>query len=293
MPFDPAAIGSDLDAYFAAREAQFDDIKPGTEKRVIWADTPGTRTGWVVVYIHGFSATSEEIRPVPDRIAAALGANLIFTRLAGHGRSNDAMLEATPEAWTADFAEAMAAARLAGDKIIVISTSTGGTIVTAMSQNPKVMQGAAGLIFVAPNFGINNPLAPLLKWPLARHWLPWIGGRRRTFPARNDRHATYWTLDYPSLAVMPMVPLIDRVRALDHSKQTVPALFWFAEKDNIVQSFRTVAIAKAWGAPTHVVNPVMGPDDDFESHVVTGDILSPGQTDTAVNGMLDWIRGLD
>ncbi|MEL6464010.1 MAG: alpha/beta hydrolase [Pseudomonadota bacterium] len=293
MPFDPAQIGTDLDAYFAAQEARYTDIKPGTEKRVIWATTPGARTDWVVVYIHGFSATSQEIRPVPDRIAQHLNANLIFTRLAGHGRAPDAMAEATPEAWTDDVAEAMEAARRAGNKTLVISTSTGGTIVAALSQNPDVMKGAAALIFVAPNFGINNPLARLLTWPLARHWLPWIGGRRRTFQARSDAHATYWTLDYPSVAVMPMVPLIARVHALDHGKQTLPALFWYAEADNIVQAHRTTAVAQAWGGPKHVVQPVMGPDDDFESHVVTGDILSPGQTETSITGMLDWIKGLD
>ncbi|APX11035.1 alpha/beta hydrolase [Tateyamaria omphalii] len=292
MPFDPASIGPDIDAYFAEAEARFPDIKPGTEKRVIWASDPGARTDWVVVYIHGFSATSEEIRPVPDRIATALGANLVFTRLAGHGRHPDVMAEATADAWTEDVSEALTAARAVGDKIIVISTSTGGTIVTALSQNAQVMQGVAGFIFVAPNYGINNPLAPLLKWPLARHWLPWIGGKRRTFVARSDRHAAFWTLDYPSVAVMPMVPLIDRVHALDHAKQTVQALFWYAENDNIVLSDRTKAIAAKWGAPTKTVHPVMTAQDDIESHVVVGDILSPGQTETAVEGMLDWIEGI-
>ncbi|MBV7408871.1 MULTISPECIES: carboxylesterase [Roseobacteraceae] len=293
MPFDPTRIGPDIDAYFAETEAQFTDIKPGTEKRVIWATAPGTRTDWVVVYIHGFSASSEEIRPVPDRIANELGANLVYTRLAGHGRAPDAMAEATPDAWTDDVTEALTAARAVGDRIIVISTSTGGTIVTALSQDTDVMEGVAGFIFVAPNYGINNPLAPLLKWPLARHWLPWIGGRRRTFVARSDRHATYWTLDYPSVAVMPMVPLIDRVHALDHGKQTIPALFWYAEQDNIVLSDRTRTIAAAWGAPKQTVHPALTDKDDIESHVVVGDILSPGQTDAAVTGMLDWIRGLD
>ena len=292
MPFDPEQFGPDIDAYFREKEARYPDIKPGTQKRVVWAHAPGTRTEWVVVYIHGFSATSEELRPVPDRIAEALGANLVFTRLTGHGRLPDAMAEASADAWTDDFAEAMAAARHVGDKVIIISNSTGGTIVTANSQDRTVMQGVKGLIFVAPNFGINNPLAPLLKWPLARYWLPWIGGQRRTFPARNPQHATYWTLDYPSIAVMPMVPLIDRANAMDHTTQTVPALFWFAEDDNIVLSSRTAKIAKAWGAPTTIVHPVLGPGDDFEHHVVAGDILSPGQTDTAVTGMLDWIKGL-
>ena len=292
MPFDPSHIGADVDAYFAAVEGQFSDIKPGTEKRVVWAEAPGARTEWVVVYVHGFSATSEEIRPVPDRIAQDLKANLVFTRLAGHGRAPDAMAEATADAWSDDVTEALAAARQIGVKIIVISTSTGGTIVTALSQTPEVMQGVAGFIFVAPNFGINNPLAPLLKWPLARHWLPWIGGKRRTFVARNDRHAAFWTLDYPSVAVMPMVPLIDRARALDHSKQTLPALFWYTEKDNIVLSDRTRSLAAAWGAPNTTVHPVLTDKDDIESHVVVGDILSPDQTETAVRGMLDWIKGL-
>lgn len=293
MPFDPGRIGDDLDAYFAAREAQYKDIKPGTEKRVIWAGAPGARTDWVVVYVHGFSATSEEIRPVPDRVAAALGANLIYTRLTGHGRAPDAMAEATVDAWIEDGAETMEAARRAGDRIIVISTSTGGTIVTALSQSKDVMQGIAGLIFVAPNFGINNPLAPLLKWPLARHWLPWIGGRRRRIEARNDRHAQFWTLDYPSVAVMPMVPLIDRARALDHGKQTIPALFWYARNDHVVLSERTDSIVSEWGAPCVAVHPMLTPEDDVERHVVAGDILSPGQTEPAITTMLDWIKDLE
>ncbi|MEL7261005.1 MAG: alpha/beta fold hydrolase, partial [Pseudomonadota bacterium] len=271
---------------------RYTDITPGTEKRVVWAGERGARTDCVVVYIHGFSATSEELRPVPDRIAAALGANLVFTRLTGHGRGSEAMAEATAEAWVQDFAEAMAAARQVGNKIIVISNSTGGTIVAATSQDAEVMAGCVGLIFVAPNFGINNPLAPLLSWPLARHWLPWIGGRRRSYAARNARHARFWTLEYPSIAVMPMVPLIARVHAMDHSQQRLPALFWYAQQDNIVLSRRTTQIAAAWGGPTTTVHPVLAPGDDFENHVVAGDILSPGQTDTTTSGMLDWIKGV-
>ena len=88
---DQIRVGSDVDAYLAAREQQFDDIVVGVQKQVIWAKEPGIRTPLSIVYIHGFTATSKEIRPVPDRVAKALGANLYLARFTGHGRSADAL----------------------------------------------------------------------------------------------------------------------------------------------------------------------------------------------------------
>jgi hypothetical protein len=43
-----------------------------------------------------------------------LGANLYFARLKGHGRSGDAMLEGSVQAWVDDFAEAVAIGRRLG-----------------------------------------------------------------------------------------------------------------------------------------------------------------------------------
>ena len=85
------AIPDDVDAYLSTAEARFDDIVPGTHKRVSWFGIPGEKTPVAIVYIHGFSASSEELRPVPDLVAKALGANLYFTRLTGHGRGSAAM----------------------------------------------------------------------------------------------------------------------------------------------------------------------------------------------------------
>ena len=89
--FDVEAIGTDPEAYLAMREGIFDDITPGVEKSIRWAGEAGAVTDIVLVYLHGFSATAQEIRPVPERLADEIGANLIFTRLAGHGRSGEAM----------------------------------------------------------------------------------------------------------------------------------------------------------------------------------------------------------
>ena len=289
---DEVAIGSELDAHFAKVEGQFDDITPGVEKQVIWAKEKGVQTEWAILYVHGFSATSQELRPVPDRLAEALGANLIFTRLAGHGRDGAALATGSVQAWASDFDEGVQAARIAGRQVLVMSTSTGGSLVAALAQDRAMMEQVNGLIFVSPNFGIANPVARLLSWPAARYWLPLLAVAERSFEPLNTDHGTYWTTQYPSVSVMPMAALIDAANAVDHADQTIPALFWFSKEDEVVRPDITADVAARWGAEVTIVNPVMGPMDDPQSHVIAGDIMSPGQTDATVAGMLDWVQTL-
>ena len=45
------------------------------------------------------AATSEEVRPLPEDVAKSLGANLYFTRLAGHGRGDLPMSEPSMNDW--------------------------------------------------------------------------------------------------------------------------------------------------------------------------------------------------
>ncbi|CAN0582233.1 unnamed protein product, partial [Ectocarpus sp. 12 AP-2014] len=152
--FEPRRFGEGVQVYFESVESAFDDITPGVEKRVVWADGfYERRTPVSVVYIHGFTATSEEIRPVPDRVAGALGANLFFTRLAGHGRPGDALRDVTAVDWVADTAEALAAGRAVGDKVVIIATSTGGTLAALAALEPEMFKDVAALILVSPNFG--------------------------------------------------------------------------------------------------------------------------------------------
>lgn len=299
-PYEDATLTSsdvtvqgDLDTYFAQAEAAFDDITPGVQKRIIWAGDAGAKTDWSILYVHGFSATSQEIRPVPDLLAEALGANLVYTRLQGHGRSGAAMASATVQGWVQDLDEGVQAARQAGRKVLILSTSTGGTLVGALAQDSRMMADVAGLIFVSPNFGLNSPLARLLTWPGARYWLPPLAGAQRSFEARNAAQATYWTTSYPSVSVMPMVALIEAVAAQDPAANTIPALFMFSSADQVVRADITAQVASRWGAPSTVVTPVMGPQDDPQSHVIAGDILSPGQTQATYQAMLDWVRALE
>jgi len=288
--FDSDRLGPGVQAYLETTEAGYDDITPGTEKRVIWAGQPEMRTPVSVVYLHGYSATSEEIRPVPDRIAQALGANLVYTRLAGHGRPGPALAEATVSDWMHDTAEALAVARAVGDRVVVIATSTGATLAAAAAVDPELSADVAAMVLVSPNFGINNSLAPLLTWPGARYWLPPLAGRERVIAPRSEAQETFWTIRYPSVAVMPLAALVEQAAALDLSKTDIPALFWYSEDDKVVRPDITTRKAAEWGGPVKVRLVTMGPGDDEYAHVVAGDAMSPGQTGTAVKEMLEWLK---
>src|SRR6056297_1290232 len=289
-PFEPRKFGEEIGVYLEVVESAYDDIRPDSEKRVIWAGQRETRTPVSIVYLHGFSASSQEIRPVPDRVARAFGANLVYTRFRGHGRDGDAMAGATASDWLADAAEALAVARAAGDRVVILATSTGATVATLALSDPALRDRVAGAILVSPNFGIHNPLAPLLTWPGARHWLPLIAGDRRSFAPRNTEQAAEWTTEYPTVAVFPMAALVARARALDPGTIPVPALFYYSDHDTVVRPDLSDGVLARWGGPATRIAPSLAGGDDPDAHVVAGDIMSPGNTGPAAEAMIDWIE---
>ncbi|TIM18210.1 MAG: alpha/beta hydrolase, partial [Mesorhizobium sp.] len=107
--FDPSVIGDDPQAYLARNEAAVPGIYDGLEKEIIWANPMvHARTPLAIVYIHGFSASKGEVRPLPDEVADELDANLYYTRLTGHGQGGAAMAEGSVNAWINDYEEALA-----------------------------------------------------------------------------------------------------------------------------------------------------------------------------------------
>lgn len=292
ISFDPAAFGQDIDAYFAKVEADVPALKDGVAKQVIWAGEKGVKTPLSVVYIHGFSATLDEIRPVPDIVAEGLGANLVYTRLAGHGRDGPAMAEATVEAWMTDVAEALAAGRHVGEEVIVLTVSTGGTLAAMAALEPQMMRAIKGIAFVSPNFEVKNRAADLMNWPLVRLWGPYVGGREIGYETNSERHAYFNTARYPLVATIPMMAAVKYLRTQDMSSATVPALFAFSEADQIVEPAAVHRMAARWGGPvtTHLLDVAEG--DDPNAHVIMGDALSPGATKAGAALILDWARGL-
>ncbi|MCU0901170.1 MAG: lysophospholipase [Cypionkella sp.] len=292
IAFDDSSLPDDLDGWLVQRELQFSDIRAGDAKRIVWAGDAGARTPLAVIYIHGFSAGPEEIRPVPDRVAQALGANLYFTRLTGHGRSGDAMAEATADDWIEDMAEAMAIGRRLGERVLVISTSTGATLAAVAATDPALSRDMAGLVMVSPNFRLRSAAGMILDQPFAPIWGPWLAGDRRSFAPKNPAHAAHWTTDYPTAALFPMAALMREARAQDYSAAQMPVLFLYSPDDRVIDPAAILPVRDGWGGPVTEHLMTMGPGDDPQSHLIAGDVMSPGQTQGAVDHIVTWARGL-
>ncbi|MEM7028903.1 MAG: alpha/beta fold hydrolase, partial [Chloroflexota bacterium] len=147
-------LPDDLDQYLHEAEAQVPHLRPGTEKKIIWAnEAQKAKTPVSVVYLHGYSASRKETYPLSDEIAQSLGANLFYTRLSGHGQNGQALADATVNDWLNDTVEAFEIGRRLGERVLIIGTSTGATLATwlvAQSFSREIL----ATILISPNFGV-------------------------------------------------------------------------------------------------------------------------------------------
>lgn len=293
ITFQPEAIGPDPEAYLSNSEAKIGGIRADVRKRIVWTDPSSRdRTRRVLVYLHGFSATSEEIRPVPDRVAAELGANIVYTRLTGHGRDGTALAEARFSNWMNDVAEALFVAKRIGDEVVVIGTSTGASLAVTAVGRPDLAPMIDALVLISPNFRVANPRAEALRLPYVRLWGPMVFGRVRSLTPINSAHGKYWTTTYPAVATVSMATAVAAANAVDFSAQTKPALFIFDPADRVVDHRRTREIAAAWGGRADLQTVNVGPQDDPSAHVIAGDILSPPMTEPITRMIVEWVKGL-
>ena len=290
--FDPCLVGNDPATYVKSKEAAFDDIREGCEKEIIWAKKAGQKTDLSVIYIHGFSASKEEVRPVPDMLAKALGANLFFARMRGHGRDGDAMGAVDLNEWIYDFEEAFAIGQAIGKRVIIMCCSNGAPITLSALSLKKKRTFLKGIIFVSPNFKLQNRASVLANLAFPKIWAPILMGKEIGFEPVNEGHAKFWTYKYPPFAVVPMVRLLSYFGRLNMSKFTFPALFVFSSKDKIVSPEKIKEVASKWGGPSDSLELELTDKDDPDFHVTIGDIVSPNQTKPAAKAMIEWARNL-
>ena len=292
VPVDTAVraptLPEDLDAYLVASEAALPDLTPGTEKTIVWAHPDRhDKTPLSLVYLHGFSATRQEIAPVCDRVATQLEANLYYARLTGHGRPGEAMGDATVHDWLQDSEEALAIGQRLGERVVLIGTSTGGTLATWLaSRTPDL----ASLVLISPNFGVADPAASLLTLPWGGALAELVTGPSFEWTPANPQQGLYWTVRYPTRALLPMAALVKLVDGIDLSHVEVPTLVMYSPADTVVSPARTEARFAELGSYKKervAVEAIEGQS----SHVIAGDIVAPGRTDLAIRKIVAFVRG--
>ena len=291
ITFQSASLPDDLDTYLSGKEAAFPDIRADNQKQIVWAyPNSKAKTPLAIVYVHGFSASPAEIRPVPDEVAKRLGANLFFTRLTGHGRTGDAMSDGSVNGWVNDYAEAIAIGRRLGEKVIVMATSTGASLATWAADKPDLARDVAGYVFVSPNYGVQARGSFLLNGPYAPTVARLVLGDRYSFEARNQRQEENWTTEYPSTAVVPMGQLVALAKGARVEDVEAPVLFIFSPNDTVVQPEQTRAMAARWRGKSDMME--VTDSTDTAQHVIAGDILSPGTNAELIDKISSWIEAL-
>lgn len=252
-------------------------LKPDNEARIIWNDSTRKKTPYSVVYLHGFSASQEEGDPIHTGFAREFGCNLYLARLADHGvDTTDQLLYFTGDRFWQTAKEALAIGKALGDKVIIMSTSTGGTV--ALMLAAQYPQDVFALINMSPNIAINNPTAWLLNNPwglqIARIVL---GGKNQVIPFEEERKK-YWNSVYRIEALTQLQEMIeDKMNDDTFKAVTCPSLTMYYYKDeehqdNTVKVSAMLEMNAALGTPADSKFTVAIPEAG--SHVIGSYLVS-------------------
>lgn len=288
ITFDANNISGNVDNYITERESKIANLVEGAEKEIIWADpTAQSQTDISIIYIHGFSATKYETRPLTDKVAEALEANIFYTRLKGHGRDGAGMADASFQDWANDFAEAITIGERIGKKIIIISASTGSSIATWGLAKPTLAKNVAGIIMISPNYELHGISTWLANIPWAEKILPAVAGNERSWEPINESHGKWWTTRYPSRAIFPMTSMLKVLKSIDKSTIQTPAFFIYSPDDKVIVADEVAKVASQWGGSVKILR-IEETSDPFK-HVIAGDILSPENTNRITYEIIAWL----
>jgi pimeloyl-ACP methyl ester carboxylesterase len=281
LPAVPQEAGA-LEQFVAGKEARH-KLKADNQARIVWFDSVPRKTEYSVVYLHGFSASQKEGDPVHRDFARRYGCNLYLSRLDGHGvDTSDALANMTATGLWNDAKEALAIGKTLGNKVIVMSTSTGGTL--ALQLAATYPNDVYALINMSPNVAINNDMVFLANnpWGLQISQLVMHGQYNESKDFTPER-AAYWNQKYRLEAVGELQGLVETTMVpptFRKVKQPTLNLYYYKDKahqDPTVKVSAILWMEKLLGTPDSLKQAVAIPNAgahvlgcSFVSHDIPG-----------------------
>jgi len=282
-----------LDVYLQTEEAKVKGIIENTEKTIEWYAKSGQKTEYSIVYLHGFSATRQETAPLTSLLGKELKANVFHTRLAGHGLDDERMVEGSLKAWKQDTLEAYAIAKELGEKIIIVSVSTGGTLSTWLADELKDQpHKIAAQILVSPNFEARDKNMYILDWPLGigLQIAKLVTGKdKHEWEPHNELQDKYWSNHYRINGVRPLAQLMKEVKSINKQNIKIPSLFIYSSKDTVVSTQGITKTFAEYGSSQKEII-VFDESGDPSNHVLAGNILSPQSNQPLLDMMTKFLR---
>lgn len=195
-----------IDKWVQDKESSVVDLKEDNNAMISWAIQPNVQTDLVFIYLHGFGASRMEGEPVVSKLAETFKANVYYARLKGHGRSGvKGFEELTKENYLASAQEALEIGRVLGKKVVLISTSTGGTLSLDLAAKN---QDIAGLVLYSPFVGLINPIMNQITTPEGLNtYKSMIGGEIQKTD-RPAHEARYWSTLYHINAYVALIGML-------------------------------------------------------------------------------------
>lgn len=271
-PSDPTALIN-----FIKQEESKHAVKKDNEAEIVWADTINKKkTAYAIVYLHGFSASKMEGAPTHLNIAKQFGCNLYLARLSQHGIDTaDALINMTPDNLWETAKQAYAIGKQLGDKVILMGTSTGGTLALQLAATyPDV----AGLILYSPNIAVNDPNAWLLNNPWGLQVARLVKGSNYNIIPSDSTYEKYWNTKYRLEALANLEELVETkmtTSTFQTIKQPVLTLYYYKDEqhqDPVVKVSATKKMFEELGTTKDLKRAVAMPNTG--NHVIGSPILS-------------------
>ncbi len=232
-------------------------IRPGCEAKILWAnDSTRQATEYVLLYLHGFSASWREGYPVNEEFEKGFGCNAFFARLASHGVvSENPLIDMTPERLYESAKEALVVAHQLGQKVVIMGCSTGCTLGLKLAADfPELVYG---MILYSPNIQIKNKTAVLLSgsWGLQIARLNLGSKFRVTADDPNGEVCKYWNCSYRAEGIVYLQQLLDATMNQEQfAKVKCPVFMGYYYKDeqnqdDIVEVKASLQMFKELGTP--------------------------------------------
>ncbi|MDX1672828.1 MAG: alpha/beta hydrolase [Balneolaceae bacterium] len=231
LPDDPKL----LDRYITDMEGGIANLRPGTRAKIVWTDPLNKKiTDTSLVYLHGFTASHDEGYPVHKAVAARYGMNLYLSRLARHGLEDpDAFRGLTAEQMIESARFAIAVGQKIGRKVILMGTSTGGSLSIYLSarQRPGDLEA---LVLYSPLVKLRGIRSLLLGNAVGRTLLRTILGRGFTVrtQSRHPEHSRIWYIRYRLDGPLALGKLIEQTMTGDtFRKINLPVFIGYYRKN--------------------------------------------------------------
>lgn len=272
------AFTSDLKALedsIASKESSL-ALKPDNQARIVWA-TPYQKTAYSMVYLHGNGASQEEGDPIHEALAHRYGCNLYLARLEDHGLTGDnPLLDIDPLQWMQSALDAIAVGKAIGEKVILVSCSTGSTLALYLAARyPDLVEAQ---IMLSPNVDYYDPRSFMMAGPWGLQLTRIILGSEFYGWKAPGLAQQYWYTHYRIEGIITLKALIDQTMTEENfSKINDPIYLSYyyqddAHQDQVVSVKRMKEMYTQVGTPSSLKKEVVLADAG--THIIGSDLFN-------------------